>query len=306
MLALCARYQLRPVGLAPNSSHSRTACDDGSPANPSSSATVSHPSSSSRSLTARHHTLPGGDASRGLSTPRRACQRMNDNAARRNGRCRGAWPVGPWNTRAISARRAAGSSRTAATCAPAKASAPASWLIASSDSDSPKTNATSARDCRSWATRTPGVASLSPCATSGVHRWASEPERWADLDHWRAAGVDGVDARRPWRDNRCPPRRRASVRRPRARLTGFGRGPHRAKSSGERKGPDGDQDQASSVASSQGPGADARSHPAEATARAAAAATSALHGKGKRRRRDLGGRNVARAWGRSCARAVRV
>ena len=31
MLALCARYQLRPVGLAPNSNHSRTACDDGSP-----------------------------------------------------------------------------------------------------------------------------------------------------------------------------------------------------------------------------------------------------------------------------------
>ena len=98
MLALCARYQLRPVGLALNVSHRRTACDDGSPASPPSSATVSQPSRSSRSLTARHHTLPGGDASSGLSTPRRACQRMNDNAARRNGRCRGARPVGPWNT----------------------------------------------------------------------------------------------------------------------------------------------------------------------------------------------------------------
>ena len=32
MLALCARYQLRPVGLSPNASHSRTAWDDGSPA----------------------------------------------------------------------------------------------------------------------------------------------------------------------------------------------------------------------------------------------------------------------------------
>jgi hypothetical protein len=74
--------------------------------------------------------LPGGDASSGLSTPRRACQRMNDNAARRNGRCRRARPVGPWNTRAINARRAAGSSRTAATCVSAEASAPASWLIA--------------------------------------------------------------------------------------------------------------------------------------------------------------------------------
>src|SRR6185295_2985926 len=54
---------------------------------------------------------------------------MNDNAARRNGRCRGALPVGPWNRRAINARRAAGSSRAASTCASAKASAPACWLI---------------------------------------------------------------------------------------------------------------------------------------------------------------------------------
>jgi hypothetical protein len=76
MLALCARYQLRPVGLATNSSQSRTACDEGSPASPPRSATVSHPSRSSRSFTARHHTLPGGDASSGLSTPRRACQRI--------------------------------------------------------------------------------------------------------------------------------------------------------------------------------------------------------------------------------------
>ena len=87
------------------------------PARPPRSATVSHPSRSSRSFTARHHALPGGDASSGSSTPRRACQRINDNAARRNGRCRGARPVGPWNTHPINARRAAGSSRTAATCA---------------------------------------------------------------------------------------------------------------------------------------------------------------------------------------------
>ena len=124
MLALWARYQLRPVGSAPNSSQSRTARDDGSPSSPPSSATVSHPSRSSRSLTARHHTLPGGVASSGSSTPRRACQRMNDNAARRNGRCRGALPVGPWKTRAISSSRAAGTSRTAATCASAETSAP--------------------------------------------------------------------------------------------------------------------------------------------------------------------------------------
>ena len=130
MLALCARYQLRPVGLALNASQSRTAGEEGSPASPPSSATASHPSRSRRSLTARHHALPGGDASSGLSTPRRACQRMNDIAARRNGRCRGARPVGPWKIRDINARRAAGSSRTAATCASAEASAPAWSLIA--------------------------------------------------------------------------------------------------------------------------------------------------------------------------------
>jgi hypothetical protein len=122
---LCARYQLRPVGLALNSSQSRTAADDGSPASPPSSPTASDPSRSSRSFIARHQTLPGGDASSGLSTPRCACQRMNDNAARRNGTWRGAWPIGPWNRRPINASRAAGSSRTAATCASADASASA-------------------------------------------------------------------------------------------------------------------------------------------------------------------------------------
>ena len=46
----------------------------------------SHPSRSRRSLTALHHTLPGGEQSSGSSTPRCACQRMNERAARRNGR----------------------------------------------------------------------------------------------------------------------------------------------------------------------------------------------------------------------------
>ena len=46
------RKRLLAVGLAANPSQSRTACDDGSPANPPRSATVSHPSRSSRSLTA--------------------------------------------------------------------------------------------------------------------------------------------------------------------------------------------------------------------------------------------------------------
>jgi hypothetical protein len=125
MLALCARYQLRPVGRSLNFSQSRTACDDGSPARSASNPTASHPSRSSRSFIERHHTLPGGDAPSALRTPRWACQRMNDNAARRNGRCCGASPVGPRNSRAIIARRAAGSSRTNATCTSAQASAPA-------------------------------------------------------------------------------------------------------------------------------------------------------------------------------------
>ena len=53
---------------------------------PPESATDSHPSRSSSSFTARHHTLPGGEASSGLSRPRWACQRMNESAPRRNGR----------------------------------------------------------------------------------------------------------------------------------------------------------------------------------------------------------------------------
>ena len=85
-----------PVGRAMNASQSRTAGDDGSPARPPASATASQPSRSRRSLLARHHGLPGGDASGGASSPRAACQRMNDSAARRNGRSRGARPVGPW------------------------------------------------------------------------------------------------------------------------------------------------------------------------------------------------------------------
>jgi hypothetical protein len=38
------------------------------------------------SFSFRHHGLPGGEPSSGLSTPRCACQRMNESAARRNGR----------------------------------------------------------------------------------------------------------------------------------------------------------------------------------------------------------------------------
>jgi hypothetical protein len=37
------------------------------------------------------------------------------------------------------------------------------------------------------------VSGLVHCAISALLRWASEPERCADWDHRRSAGVDGVD-----------------------------------------------------------------------------------------------------------------
>ncbi len=95
MLALCARYQVLAVGLATNASQNRIVGVDARPPRPPARSTASHPSRSSRSFSARHHLLPGGSASSALSTPRRASQRMNDIAARRNGRWRGASPVGP-------------------------------------------------------------------------------------------------------------------------------------------------------------------------------------------------------------------
>ena len=59
MLVLCARYQLRPVGLALNSSKSRTACDDGSPANPPNGHVCQIRGSRCRGYaTSVHHLLP--------------------------------------------------------------------------------------------------------------------------------------------------------------------------------------------------------------------------------------------------------
>jgi hypothetical protein len=71
MLALWAWYQSEGVGVAMNSSHSRTACDDSSPGRPPTSAIASHPSRSTRSFIPRHQTLPDGDASSELSRPPR-------------------------------------------------------------------------------------------------------------------------------------------------------------------------------------------------------------------------------------------
>lgn len=90
---------------------------------------ASQPSKSRRSLTACHHGLPGGFPSSGPRTPRSACQRMNDTAARLNGRCRGARPSGPRYVRASSAIRPAGSSRTRATCAAAQSTAMSSRVM---------------------------------------------------------------------------------------------------------------------------------------------------------------------------------
>ena len=95
MLALWARYQLAALGCEANSSHGAIVVDDGSPPRPPARATASQPSRNSRSLSARHHALPGRVAFGGASTPRRSSQPMNDSAARRNERWRADDPKGP-------------------------------------------------------------------------------------------------------------------------------------------------------------------------------------------------------------------
>jgi hypothetical protein len=82
MLALCARYQLRAVGVAMKDIQSPIVGEEGSPTKPPERAMASHPSRRSRSFTARHQGLPGGDASSESRTPRSACQRIDDIAAR--------------------------------------------------------------------------------------------------------------------------------------------------------------------------------------------------------------------------------
>ncbi len=83
MLALWAWYHRGAVGAAMNASQRRTLTCEGVPRRPPVSATASQPSRNSRSLTARHHGLPGRGPVSGLSVPRRTCQCMNESAARR-------------------------------------------------------------------------------------------------------------------------------------------------------------------------------------------------------------------------------
>ena len=94
-LPLCARYHDRAVGRRAKASQAPAGGDVGGPASPPTRATASQPSRTIRSFTARHHGLPGLSSDGGCSTPRRSCQCMNDIAARRNGRWRGASPHGP-------------------------------------------------------------------------------------------------------------------------------------------------------------------------------------------------------------------
>ena len=136
MLALCARYQLRPVGLAPNSSQKRTACDDGSPTNPPRSATVSHPSRSSRSLIARHHTLPGRRRVERIEhAPARlpAHERQRRPSKRQVSRCAAGRPVEHPRHQCKASRRIVTHGRHLRL---GQASATAWWLIASSDTSS--------------------------------------------------------------------------------------------------------------------------------------------------------------------------
>src|SRR6201994_5187210 len=130
MLALCALYQLAPVGRAAKSIHSAISGDDGSPPNPLLRATISQPSRSRRSLTARHQRLPGTSPLSGASTPRSTCQRMNDSAARRNRRCGADASGGSSYVRAHSEKRSSGLSRTCSTCAVARSAAVSAGGIA--------------------------------------------------------------------------------------------------------------------------------------------------------------------------------
>jgi hypothetical protein len=127
-----ARYQLPGVGSEMNVIHISMVGEEAGPPRPTLTETASHLSRSSRSLTARHQGLPGGVAFSGASTPRLTCQRVNDSAALRNGKCCGAQPMGPRHVRANSSRRPAGSSRTASTCLQAHAAAVGGALMADS------------------------------------------------------------------------------------------------------------------------------------------------------------------------------
>src|SRR5690606_5308451 len=101
MLALWARYQCLAEGALTNSIHSLTEGDDGPPPDlaagadltrpvialppwrPVAIATPSQPSYKRRALTARHQGLPGFGPVSGSRSPRLACQRMKESAARR-------------------------------------------------------------------------------------------------------------------------------------------------------------------------------------------------------------------------------
>ena len=112
-----------------NAIHSPIAGEDRSPRSRPDRAMASQPSRSNRSLTARHHRLPGGLPSMARRTPRSACQRMKDAAALRNRSCRRELPSGPRYVRVRSAMRPDGSSRTSATCAAAQSLAVSSDVI---------------------------------------------------------------------------------------------------------------------------------------------------------------------------------
>ena len=86
MEVLCARYQVRAVGRSMKSSVAVTPAVRGGPARPKASADASQTSRSRDSFSSRHQGLPGVGADAGLSSPRRSCQCMKADAARRYGR----------------------------------------------------------------------------------------------------------------------------------------------------------------------------------------------------------------------------
>ena len=68
-LALCAPYQARAVGARTKDVQRSTVAEDVGPERLPLSATASHPSRRMRSLTARHHGLPGRSANAGCQHP---------------------------------------------------------------------------------------------------------------------------------------------------------------------------------------------------------------------------------------------
>src|SRR3954447_11166219 len=82
MLELCARYHDADEGSSANASHSSTLAELGGPGYPCTSSVASAVSRRSRSLTMRHHGLPGRSPWGDSSTPRAISARRKASSER--------------------------------------------------------------------------------------------------------------------------------------------------------------------------------------------------------------------------------